>query len=90
VRQHVVSIFPVNVDPTEDDARTVGWRFTCSCRPWRGRTVTWSDRESAERLGNRHMENVGALAAVDARQRPQETHRAPIGQQANTESGGAV
>ncbi len=60
--QHIVSVFPVNVEPTDDDPRTVGWRFRCTCTPRARRLpVTWLVREQCERVANAHLERVGAL-----------------------------
>ena len=61
--EHVVSVFPVNVAPTDDDPRTVGWRFACTCMRRRSRNYLISvERADAERWASGHLNLVGQAA----------------------------
>ena len=60
--QHVISVFPVNVTPTDDDPTTFRYRCVCSCGR-RSRPI-WTDRKKAEAFGQEHLAFVGALGAT--------------------------
>ena len=60
--EHVVSVFPVNVDPTEDDPST--FRYGCACSCGRRSRPIWTERAKAEAFGREHLAFVGSLKAA--------------------------
>ena len=60
--EHVVSVFPVNVTPTEDDPST--FRYGCACSCGRRSRPIWTDRKKAEAFGQEHLAFVGSLKAA--------------------------
>jgi len=86
VREHVISVYPKNVTPTEDRPET--FRYCVSCACGRRSKPIWTDRKKAEAFGEEHLAFVGSLRMSAETQ--QAGHTAPKAPQGHSESGGAL